>query len=442
MTTNMTTRKNEASALWGDTWNRDHTREKERRATSTEMLGEALLGVQDKEDEIWEEAPEFIGDCEDENALVFTHALKYNSQTEGPWEAELEEKELIDSQCWHPDQELKKSGVTIVEQCDGDGNIIGLNWVEKLVSVRAGSRMDDLARYLFPHLDPDLAQRRCNLYRPLYYKAKDVRWCEGTIHKTYRNCLSKPDFDWQPEDEAGAETLAGMTPEERAAALSAMSTTGRAAVLAAMSYRDEAAALAAMSDEERAAAEALKNVAWASEKTGNEKTGKSGTTYQRALECYMPEFFAMEQLYSVAMWFSAVLLVLMLPLVFDGIGNDNAAEYFHDQHVEMSTHSHWLWRTSWINADGRYGYAEWRDGYAMFVLTCRMLMMGLVLAWACFRHSQYDVMIDHPIGLQDFTVEVSVCSSSHVVLRLAGYATVSNKKHQSVAARKQRSCLQ
>lgn len=318
---------------------------------------------------------------------MFTHAIRPGTLDREP-----------NSECWQPTEQMLADGVHIENSRD-------LNWLERRLSARKGGDIDRIASCLLPHLDVELAQRRSNLYRPLYYSAKDVRWCPETIHKTHRNILSKPDFEHQPKDEVRAAEVAGMTPEERAAALSAMSTTDRAAVLAAMSYRDEAAALAAMSGEERAAAEALKNAAWASEKTGD-----SGTTYQRALECYMPEFFAMEQLYSVAMWFSAVLLVLMLPLVFDGIGNDNAAEYFHDQHVEMSTHSHWLWRTSWINADGRYGYAEWRDGYAMFVLTSRMLMMGGVLAWACFRHSQYDVMIDHPIGLQDFTVEVSVCS--------------------------------
>ena len=41
------------------------------------------------------------------------------------------------------------------------------------------------------------------------------------------------------------------------------------------------------------------------------------------------------------------------------------------------------------------------------VMTTRMAMLVAVLVWACFRHSPHDVMIDHPIGLQDFTVEVS-----------------------------------
>ena len=322
---------------------------------------------------------------------MFTHAIRPGTLDREP-----------NSECWQPTEQMLADGVHIK-------NSRGLNWLERRLSARKGGDIDRIASCLLPHLDVELAQRRSNLYRPLYYSAKDVRWCPETIHKTHRNILSKPDFEHQPKDEAGAAEVAGMTPEERAAALSAMSTTDRAAVLAAMSYRDEAAALAAMSDEERAAAEALKNVAWARE------CGEPETKHNRALLSYMPELRAMEQLWSVSLWFSVGLLVLLLPMMLDSVTHDNTDDYFDGQNIHIGWHTYVLWRTSWINAAGEGGEEghEWRDEYATFVMIIRMFMMVGVLMWALFRHSAHDVMIDHPIGMHDFTIEVIAAPTAY-----------------------------
>ena len=40
-----------------------------------------------------------------------------------------------------------------------------------------------------------------------------------------------------------------------------------------------------------------------------------------------------------------------------------------------------------------------------FLVVHFVLLVG-VLVWACFKHSAHEVLIDHAIGLHDFTVEV------------------------------------
>eukprot|EP00656_Telonema_subtile_P003627 TRINITY_DN11654_c0_g1_i4.p1 TRINITY_DN11654_c0_g1~~TRINITY_DN11654_c0_g1_i4.p1 ORF type:complete len:936 (-),score=191.35 TRINITY_DN11654_c0_g1_i4:271-3078(-) len=301
VTTNMDRRLTEARNTWSESWFR----------------GEVSMGLEpllddDEEQYKWEKAPEFVLD--DDYGVVFTHAVRPGCR----WEK--------NSQCWQPSPALRERGIELEAST--------LNWLERLFSVRAGSNIDKFAAWLLPDLDVDLAQRRSNLYRPLYYKSRDLRWCPGALHKTYRNVLSKPNFD-EPASETSEQT-----------------------------------------------------------------------SHNRALLSYLPELRAMEQLYSVGFWTSFIMMILMFPLMIDSLFQDNATRYFVDQGVAMEWHAYLLWRTSWINADTQSGAVAWRDGFGRVILTVRMFMFGAVLVWACFRHSAHDVMIDHPIGLQDFSVEL------------------------------------
>eukprot|EP00658_Telonema_sp_P-2_P073653 TRINITY_DN62759_c0_g1_i1.p1 TRINITY_DN62759_c0_g1~~TRINITY_DN62759_c0_g1_i1.p1 ORF type:complete len:259 (+),score=57.62 TRINITY_DN62759_c0_g1_i1:55-831(+) len=120
---------------------------------------------------------------------------------------------------------------------------------------------------------------------------------------------------------------------------------------------------------------------------------------------YLPELHALEHLYGAAIWYTAILFLLMFPLAINSATHDNANKYFDEQGVTLTWDTYLLWRTSWINAeDGRDNV--WRDVFVRIILMVRMCMLAGVLVWSCFRHSLHDVLIDHPVGLQDFAVEL------------------------------------